>query len=503
MPIPLFDSMRRSKFSASIWVRLLIGATAALLCQSLVLTMVPNDAGVELNLILQTTSLILFALWTWKIGASRLNPPLVFCACIYMWHSTFLTGRYFHLNPIFEFPGNAFTYGFEHIYDATALVGLSLGLSIVGIVLAYHRQRSRLTDRRGVSLPSSFSSLGPVTHRIAWMLLGTMILIATIYLAAEGAMAFSGGYMDAYYNASESIPYLLFYRSQFMWVFVIILLTASNRKNNRVLVVIGLITLCIATITTMLGSRSEPFICLAAFVVAFDCLVRRLPIWIVIVFLVALSAASYVIDNTRATGLGTHVFKFSESGKDKLDLWHFFYQNGLDIRAILRTMEFSQGDPPRYGESFLDAAFSVIPKPLLDKTGYEQPIQPSVWMIRHSPDVGFYNGMGYSLVAEMYYNFRMLGCLGFLLIGWFLGRTYFKYLFTGDVYAALNSMIVAVFLTLHMRSDSGVYLRLMIYSFLMVGLLKRVSIPTRNSRRWGYASWSRRVPAAATRTLSS
>src|SRR5579863_4075870 len=253
MPIPSSDSKIQSR-SSSTWMRLLLGTTAGLLGHSIFLTLVPNDAGLRLNLILQTASLIFFALWTWKTGASRLNPPLVFCACIYMWHSTFLTGHYFHLNEIFEFPGTAFTYGFEHIYDATALVGLSLGLSILGIVIAYHRQRSRPTDRRGFSLPSSHSSLGPVTHRMAWILLGTMILIAIVYLASEGAATFSGAYMDAYYNASESLPYLLFYRSQFMWVFVIILLIASNRKNNRVLLFVGVVTLGISTITAMLGS---------------------------------------------------------------------------------------------------------------------------------------------------------------------------------------------------------------------------------------------------------
>ena len=48
-------------------------------------------------------------------------------------------------------------------------------------------------------------------------------------------------------------------------------------------------------------------------------------------------------------------------------------------------------------------------------------------MIAHSSDVGLGQGLGYSLVAEVYLNFGFAGCLLFLLVGWATARQYYRF----------------------------------------------------------------------------
>lgn len=451
-----------------------ICAALVLLGQSIVLAIVQDETQLRLNLVLQTVTLVLLTVWSLKIAGTYLSPPLVFTACIYMWHSTFSLGYYFHLAPVFEYSGRTFTYGFEYVFKATSLVGLSISLTVLGVLSAYTRQRSRYLRAEGSSLLRAgvYSSVGRLSNWVAWIGAAIMLLILFLFLLREGAVLLRGEYIDVYYNASRSLTYLLFERTKFFWAVIIVLLIASNRRNYRKLTILAIMAVVLALITAMLGTRSEPFIILSAFIISLDCFVKPLRLWMIVVLLAAFSAASYVIDNDRDTGLGFHVFKFSDSGKQNIDLWYLFYQNGQDIRAILRTMAFSQESHPKYGESFLDAALSVVPAPILKQIGYEQPIQPSVWLATSSPDVGYYNGIGYSLVAEMYYNFRMYGCLGFFLIGWFLSSSYFRYVLYKDIFSCLSALVVAVIFTLHMRSDSGVYMRVLLYSFAVVALLR-------------------------------
>jgi oligosaccharide repeat unit polymerase len=449
-------------------------ASTALATQSIWLCLDQTIFELKLNLILQTVALVTFGLWSSKAGGSFLNAPALFLASIYIWHSTFLLGHYFELAPIFEFTGMAFTYGDEFVYKATGLVGLCMSLSVFGVFVGYWRQgRLHAHQTRRTRLKRQcYSLLGPRATRVARGLLATMLLVLLAYLVTDGSQVFHAEYLDLYTDPSTSTLSLLFYRTQFLWVFVTIFMVASHCMQSRALRIALLLLLALSVVLAMLGSRSMPFICLSAIVVSVDCFVRRLRLVMLFAFLLTLSAVSYVIDSARGAGLGLNVFNFSATDRDSIDLLHFFYQNGMIIRDVMRTMEFSRMDGPVYGQSFLAAAVSVVPKPLLDRVGYREPTPPSMWLVENSPDVPVGHGIGYSLVAEVYYNFGMPGCLLFALFGFAISTGYFRYIFSGDMFAIVLTLNVSVMLMLHMRNDVASYLRLVVYVAVLLAYLK-------------------------------
>jgi hypothetical protein len=166
--------------------------------------------------------------------------------------------------------------------------------------------------------------------------------------------------------------------------------------------------------------------------------------------------------------LGLHVFQFGETGKS-LSLMHFFWEVGGGIRNVLRTMEFMEPDGIVFGKSFLYAVVYLLPKVLVDGIGVQPGLtRPSVWLAESSGDVPFGGGLGYSFVAETYYNFGMAGCLLFLLAGMFIGIKYYNYRFSGNRYSLLHASFVSVIYSLHMRSDAETYFRYLVYGCVIV-----------------------------------
>jgi len=104
--------------------RIALVSSIVLITQSAVLIAWPNDDALKLNLLAQTAALVSFGFFTWRCSGTLLSAPFLFASAIYLWHTTYLLGYYFELAEIFAFPGNAFSYGFQFIYQATAFVGL-------------------------------------------------------------------------------------------------------------------------------------------------------------------------------------------------------------------------------------------------------------------------------------------------------------------------------------------------------------------------------------------
>ena len=446
-----------------------------LLAQSIVLLWLQSDSELKVNLLLQVVALGLFTGFSRKAAGTYLNAPFVFAGSIFIWHSPFLIGHYFELAPLFAFTSRAFNIGFEFIYKATALVGLSLGLTILGFTWAYRRQlienESDLSNREVTC--ACYSLLDPTTNRVAWYLLTGMLSILVLFLVRDGPGFFGKDYLDIYADAPVSVSAVLFFRSQLVWVFVIVVLVACYKDVPRVRNLVGVLVVAVCALLAMLGSRTAPFICLMALLLSWDCFVRRVRLQWILAFILFLSAASYVIGSGRQVGLGVQVFEFADTGKERLDLLDLFHMQGRSIQIVLRTMEFSQKSGLMYGRTLVDSTLSVVPLPFLKLLGYSsvEPLPDRI--VDNSPDIPLFEGMGSSLVAEFYDNFGMFGCVGFLIIGWYLGRTYFKYVLSGDIFAGLNAMTVATMYTVMMRNHSGMYWRLLIYGFVAVALLRR------------------------------
>lgn len=446
-----------------------------LLVQSFVLLLLQNDSGLKLNLFMQTTALVFFALFCKATAGTYLSAPMVFASSIFIWHSTFLVGHYFEVAPIFAFDLGAFEIGFEYIYKATALVGLSLSLTIIGMMWGYRGERMEVRSRsaRSAFTRTCYSSFDPTSKRISWYIFWGMVSIFGLFLTREGRNVFAGKYIDLYADPSASLSALLFFRTELFWPFVIVLLIACNKDSRRARNLVGVLVVIISVLLAMLGARSAPFVCLTALLLSWDSFVERVRLRWIAGFVLFLSAASYVIASGRSTGLGAHVFEFSDTGKESLQLLSLFHEQGRSIEVVLRTISFSQQGGLMFGRSFVDAAVAIIPLPILKFTGYRFAESTGDWIVDNSPDIPLNEGAGSSLIAELYHNFGMLGSLGFLLIGWYISRAYFKYAFTGDIFTGVKVMSVVGVYVVMMRNEVGSVFRLLLYAFVIVALLRR------------------------------
>lgn len=455
-------------------------AVFVLLLQSVVLLSNQNEGELKANLLFQLGAVAIFALFSNKASGTYLNAPLVFATSIFIWHSAFLLGYYFELSPIFAFPGDTFDIGYDYIFKATALVGLCLALAIVGMLWGYRREQiTAETNPSWVSFTRErYSYFQPGSKRIIWYLFAAMTVILLIFMVRDTASIFGHNYLDFYQQENLSLSATLFYRSEYLWAFVIVVMIAYHKDNVRLRIFLALMVVGVAVLLAMLGPRTGPFLCLTTLLLAWDCFVRRVKLRWVGLFVLFLSVASYVIASARDTGIGAHVFQFSDTGRDKVELLDLFYEQGKSIAVVLRTMEFTHQSGLVHGRTFLDAAVSVVPLPLLNLAGYHPAQSLTEFVVAESPAAPQYRGPGSSLIAEFYYNFGMLGCLGFAVIGWYISRAYFRYVISGDVFVAVKVMTVVGMYTVMMRDDIGSSLRLIVYAFIVLSLLRsREAVP--------------------------
>ena len=465
-----------------------------LLLQSVLLLFSQDDFHLKTNLILQLVALAGFALFSKKASQTYLNAPLVFAGSIFIWHSTFLLGYYFDLAPIFEFPGDTFDIGFDHIYKSTALVGLCLSLALFGMLWGYRREKrdahanlSHLSAMR-----EGYSVLGAAAKRTALYLFGGMTAILLVFMVHEGRDLFSRTYLEFYDQQNLSLIALLFYRSEYLWAFVIILAIAAYRDSVRIRAGLAVAIVGIAVLLAMLGPRTGPFMCLTTLLLSWDAFVQRVKLRWIGAFVIFLAAASYVIASGRDKGIGVRVFQFSDTGREKLELLDLFSEQGKSIAVVLRTIEFTQRNGLVYGRTFLDGIVSTLPLPLLHVVGYNFGPSLTEFVVDNSPNSIVYSGPGSSVVAELYYNFGTFGCLGFVAIGWFVARSYFKFRCTGDIFAALIAFTVAGMYTVMMRNDLSSAFRLIVYAYIMISIMrKKREAPTQARSKPPVAPWHR------------
>lgn len=456
----------KTKRLALLWYRLPLWGTIMLLCQSVALLSFRDDSSLKINLLLQVTALCLFALFAKKVSGTYLNAPLVFAVSIFMWHSTFLLGHYFELSPIFELDFGAFSVGFEHIYKATALVGFSIALALVGMLRAYRHECIRVR-----CIAPQPHGPAQMSKRVAWWCFAVMASILMMFLFTEGPQVFGGRYIGLYVEPPSSLYAVLFFRTELFWVVVIVLMMAAYRSDRRARILLSLAVIGLAAVLAMLGPRTTPFVCLVALLISWDNFVSRVKLRLVMAFVLFISAASFVVSAGRALGLGAQVFDVA--GPGAVDLLSLFHEQGRSIEVVLRTMDLTQSTGLMYGRTFADAAVSIIPLPVLDLMGYKFENSLANQLVDNAPDLGPDEGFGSSLIAELYYNFGMVGCLAFLAIGWFISRAYFRYRFSGNIFLGLKVMTVAIMYTVMMRYDAGSCWRLLVYAFIVVAIMEK------------------------------
>lgn len=451
-----------------IFTVILSGFTIAIILQSILLIDNESIGYLKFNLLMQLVLVILFGVWSYLKSGKLLNAPLIFIAAIYLWHSPFLTGYYFELAKLFEFTGRHLTYGEEYVPKATGLVALCIAAGVAGSLFAFRQEKAK----EPLSMPAMTGEpLHAYAKRLAWIAFLGYGFLTLLYLLKEGLNTFSGDYMSLYTEHSDTFLFYFYQATKFYFSIFLLSIFAfvSSKREFRYALAI---TVVIITIQFLLGSRSIPFINLVALALCIDYFYMRLPLIVYPAGFFILSALSFIIESSRVEGVGLNVFNFAATGKE-LDLLHFFWELGGVIRNVIRTMAFMGQEGIVLGQTFLNSIVYLLPKYYLDGLGY-QPIilRPSAWLVEHSADIPYGGAIGYSLVAESYYNFGLAGCLIFFLVGWFVAGNYFKYILTGDRFTLLHSLNVVIILSLHMRNDSEAYLRYVVYGALFIELLR-------------------------------
>ncbi len=431
--------------------------------QTSVLLAHPDEQAVGIGLLLQMA--LVGAFWWWSTSASGtlLNGPFVVLVAIFFWHSSFLAARQLHVNDIFLYTGPVFAYGENQIPRAVALVSLSMACVVLGSVVAFW-QRGREVGRAHGRVPGAVGE--PAFGRYAFLLFAVYILITITYLAREG-IGSAQDYLDIYTQASGSVTYRLYQMGKFLGVAIIALLVASARSRLTIAIAYGGTALLILA-SALTGARSMPFLFAVTLLVAIDYFRRRVPLVAIIGLAFAAAAASWIMVQTRAVGVGLQMLT-SVNTEHPISLWHIVWNTGATLNTVLRTMTFMAATGPIHGRSFAEALVYVIPGPLvkLVAPGW-MVLPPSQWLIIQSPDVPDGAGLGYSLVAEAFLNFGLSGSLIFAFIGWLVAYLFFGFRFKRDVFAGLQSLNLVVLLSLQLRNDSITYVRVLVWGSLVI-----------------------------------
>ena len=440
---------------------------------SLILLESTEAAAITRNLLLQMALLGVFWWWSTLRSGTLLNAPFVLVLAIFFWHSSFFAGRYLHVAEVFEYTGSVLTYGEEFIPRTVALVSLCLAFAILGSVIAFYlRKGQRAPAHARIWPPGSLAGTpdrraGRVAALFAWSLFGAYLALTLVYLAVEGAGALSGSYLDLYTQASASVLYRAYQMTKFLGVPFIALVIATSKTERAVrLAYAG--TLVLMFVTALTGGRTMPFLYCVTLLVAVDYFRKPVPFTAIVVVAFAGAAASWIITQGRALGIGLHMFT-AGLGAPPISLWHFFWSTGGTVGIVLRTMEFTEKTGLLHGGSFAAAFIYVVPGPLVKWMAPGWTVEPpSEWLLKQSADSVAGEGMGYSLVAEVFLNFGIAGCLVFLLIGWLVAYLYFGFRFRRDVFAALQSLNLVILLALHLRNDSVTYVRVLVWGAVAI-----------------------------------
>ena len=445
----------------------LLGAVYLAVLQSFVLLILRDTSQLIMNLILQFIVLIAFAYWSLKKSGTYLSAPFLFVLAIWFWHSSFLTGHYWGLGGDFDYTGKVFTYGYSFVPKASALVALCLCSAVLGSLSGFFQQKP---IEKNATL-NDFGLGNGYAKKLAWLAFLGFVLVTVMYFVFEGMDTFDSTYMSLYTDSADSFLFR-FYQSTKFYGVVVILATFASVKTQKVFFATVAITLGLVFINILMGSRSVPFIYALAVLVSIDAFFRRISFFPLITVAIAASAASYVIDHTREYGLGLQILDFGATGRS-IDFMNVFWNSGGVIKTVLRTMEFSLESGMIFGKSIIDAVLYLLPRALIDGCGLQTGfIRPSEWIVQMSSDVIPGEGMGYSLVAEVYLNFGMAGCVLFALIGWFIAKHFYSFVFYNDRFCALHAFNVAVIYSLHMRSDMATYLRALVFGFIFIEILR-------------------------------
>ncbi len=279
------------------------------------------------------------------------------------------------------------------------------------------------------------------------------------------------GYYDTMNNFSK-IEVLISLVADLFPVSLILLNITSNNKKIK-FITIFLLFIYVG-ITLYIGGRSAAVELMIALFISIQYLGKRINkrgwILLIIVGYLFLSVLNVVADNRNGNNRSIidTISGFSLKMTDTLG--EFIGEMGWQMSSTSWTMEFLENNNKfKYGGSYIISLTSVIPNFGQWDVHPANKINPSNWM---QEKLGRTTGLGYSFIAETYYNFSWFGlCLifliGFLTSKWLSpinpnnAKYNFKYM----------SIIVISFATLlkpFVRSTFGAVIHKLFFSLIII-----------------------------------
>jgi len=449
------------------WLRLAYLLVSVAACVLMVLGATLDWKQIDRGIILWAGSVTFFlvAAWPWMGRRYRreplLTPPFVLAGLVYLWHMGMVLPYALGMEV-----RNADYYLFSRsqvtpaaLLCCAAVVAYLLGDRLAGIDSGFRRRGFT----SGANLPDSFRRR--LTIVLAGVYLAGLVAMGINILAVGPSEFFATPYAVRLRYFEQS------FGSQRLLVFGMIVITAVLPwlflvvSRRGLYGAIALLSLHVGVLG-WLGYRSAAFPPLVGAILAWQLPGRRVRVWLIALLVVGVLISlpllravrtapddpQQAVAKARRELAGGLVFRAVE-------------ELGRTFTTVTRTLTVVPGrEEYGWGDSYAWGALEALPNPTPfsweQRTGFER---RGTWIARVTNPRGFRErrlGLGYSIVAEAYYNFGAVGGIVFLgLVGYGLGRLYNASLTRGAFVwrAAMLTVFCALFVGA--RNDAASYLR--------------------------------------------
>lgn len=158
---------------------------------------------------------------------------------------------------------------------------------------------------------------------------------------------------------------------------------------------------------------------------------------------------------------------------------------GWSMSSLAWTMRLiSEGEPFRYGTSYLYAITAIIPNLGFWREHPAVKANLGLWM---QNNLGRTSGLGYTFVAETYINFAWWGLIVMLILGYGLGKIMgsvtketAKYNYKATFFLI---MLISVLLKPFVRSSFSAIMRQLVFTVILINVLISITAITLNKNR--------------------
>lgn len=382
------------------------------------------------------------------------------------------------------------TYGIDYEYILSSLVYSVCGLLAfyAGAVLFFNTNNKKIKNEQSRDNVLDIAAIDIVSKIIFFVSLPFLI----IYWAKILPSIYMGGYLE-YYTVTKNFTNIELIALMLAdWFPISLLLVyAVNIKKKSMLSSASLILLFLYIIVTLyIGGRSVAVALLLALVITNQCFGKKFSRKQFIVMCVAaflLISTLNVIAETRSTGNRTIMSTLEGMSFGVFDtIGGFIGEMGWQMSSVAWTMQFITNNGGfRFGHSYLTAFTVIIPNLGQWSTHPDTLVNAGDWMQNL---LNRKTGMGYSFIAETYYNFSWFGLIALFILGCLIS----KWLTTINLkntrynyrYVVVIIMAFAVILRPFVRSTMSASLRKLVYVIfvivLMVYLVKKIIIKKKN-----------------------